>query len=312
MNTNIWILTFADSISIATTLILASLGALLTERSGVINLGVEGVLLMGVSSTFLVSDGTGNLWFALLIGTVVGALLATIHATLCVVFRANQIVSGLALVIFCTGLANFLAKPIEGKPKRVNLQAIDFGPLSDIPIIGPLIFGHDIFTYVTWAIVAASSYYMFRTRPGLTLRAVGDDPATVDSQGLRVGAIRFSYTVAGGALMGLAGGWFMLARSAAWQQAATTNGIGWIALALVVFAAWRPLRLVFGAVLFGFTLQLPFTLQAEQITVIPAAILPMIPYLVTLAVLIAMSTPRARAVLGAPKALGQPFVRDER
>lgn len=312
MNNNIWLLTFADSIAIATTLILASLGALLTERSGVINLGVEGVLLMGVATTYLVSDGTGNLWFALVIGTIVGAALAMIHATLCVVLRANQIVSGLALVIFCTGLANFLAKPIEGKPKKVQLSAIDFGPLGRIPIIGPLLFGHDIITYATWGIVIAASYFMFHTRPGLTLRAVGDDPATVDSQGLPVGTIRFGYTMAGGALMGLAGAWFMLARSAAWQQAATTNGIGWIALALVVFAAWRPMRLIFGAVLFGFTLQLPYTLQAEQIHIIPSAILPMIPYLVTLAVLIAMSTPRARAVLGAPKALGQPFVRDER
>ncbi len=312
MNSNIWVLTMADSIAIATTLILASLGALFTERSGIVNLGVEGILLMGAVTSFLVSDGTGSLWLAILTGTLVGAALAVVHATLSVILRSNQIVSGLALVIFATGLANFLGKSIEGKPKSVFIKPMKLGQLTDIPLLGPLLFSHDVFTYATWALAIVASWFLFHTRSGLTLRAVGDDPAAVDAQGLSVGAIRFGYTVLGGALMGFAGAWFMLARSAAWQQSATTNGIGWIALALVVFAAWRPLRVIFGAVLFGFTLQLPFTLQAEQITAVPQSIVAMLPYVVTLMVLIGLSTPRARQLLGAPKALGQPFVRDER
>jgi simple sugar transport system permease protein len=153
---------------------------------------------------------------------------------------------------------------------------------------------------------------LFHTRPGLELRATGDDPATVDAQGLSVSTIRIRYTLFGGALIGLGGSWLMLAQSAAWHQASTTNGIGWIALALVVFASWRPIRIIFGAVLFGFTLQLPFTLQAEQITFVPTALMQMLPYVATLVALIALSRPGSSNRLGAPKALGIPFVRDER
>jgi len=312
MNANVWLLTFSDAISIATTLILASLGAILTERSGVINLGVEGMLLMGAVSGFLVADSTGNLWLALFVAVLVGVLLATVHAALTVSLRSNQIVSGLAMVIFGTGLANFLGKPVEGRPRPVVILDVDFGPLSNIPFIGPVVFGHDVFTYLTWVLAAALSFYLHRTRPGLVLRATGDAPATVDAQGVSVTRIRYVHTIAGGALMCFAGAWFMFARGVAWNQAATTNGIGWIALALVVFASWRPLRAIIGAVLFGFSLQVPFTLQSQQIRILPPEIVAMFPYLVTLAVLVVLSTPRARRLLGAPKMLGQPFVRDER
>lgn len=312
MNANVWLLTFSDAISIATTLILASLGAILTERSGVINLGVEGMLLMGAVSGFLVADSTGNLWLALFVAVLVGVVLAAVHAALTVSLRSNQIVSGLAMVIFGTGLANFLGKPVEGRPRPVVILDVDFGPLSDIPFIGPVVFGHDVFTYLTWVLAAALSFYLHRTRPGLVLRATGDAPATVDAQGVSVTRIRYVHTIAGGALMCFAGAWFMFARGVAWNQAATTNGIGWIALALVVFASWRPLRAIIGAVLFGFSLQVPFTLQSQQIRILPPEIVAMFPYLVTLAVLVVLSTPRARRLLGAPKMLGQPFVRDER
>ena len=312
MNANVWLLTFSDAISIATTLILASLGAILTERSGVINLGVEGMLLMGAVSGFLVADSTGNLWLALFVAVLVGVVLATVHASLTVSLRSNQIVSGLAMVIFGTGLANFLGKPVEGRPRPVVILDVDFGPLSDIPFIGPVVFGHDVFTYLTWVLAAALSFYLHRTRPGLVLRATGDAPATVDAQGVSVTRIRYVHTIAGGALMCFAGAWFMFARGVAWNQAATTNGIGWISLALVVFASWRPLRAIIGAVLFGFSLQVPFTLQSQQIRILPPEIVTMFPYLVTLAVLVVLSTPRARRLLGAPKMLGQPFVRDER
>ena len=312
MNSNIWVLTFADSIAIATTLMLAALGALFNERSGVLNLGVEGVLLMGTISAFLATDGTGSIWVGLVVGTLTGGLISVIHATLSVVFRANQIVAGLALVIFATGLANFIGKSAEGRIITEKLLPIDMGPLSDIPLIGPVFFYHDIVTYLAIALTIVASWYIFRTRSGLTLRATGDDPATVDAQGLSVATIRYGYTVLGGLLIGLGGSWLMLSRASAWNREGTTNGIGWIALALVVFAGWRPIRIVFGAVLFGFTLQLPFTLQAEQITFIPSSFTQMVPYLATLIALIALSTPKSRQALGAPKALGIPFVRDER
>ena len=312
MNGNIWVLASADSVAIATTLILAALGALFTERAGVLNLGIEGILLTSAISSFLVADSSGSIWLGLIVGSIVGALLAGIHAVLSVVLRANQIVAGLALVIFGTGLANFLGKPAEGKTVTTLIKPLSFGPLSDIPVVGPIVFRQDPITYASIVIAVFASLYLFRSRPGLELRATGDDPATVDAQGLSVASIRIRYTLFGGLLVGLGGSWLMLAQSAAWHQAATTNGIGWIALALVVFAGWRPIRLIFGAILFGFTLQLPFTLQAEQITFIPSALMQMLPYLATLIALIALSRPSTRNKLGAPKSLGIPFVRDER
>jgi len=312
MNGNIWVLASADSVAIATTLILAALGALFTERAGVLNLGIEGILLTSAISSFLAADSSGSIWLGLIVGSLVGALLAGIHAVLSVVLRANQIVAGLALVIFGTGLANFLGKPAEGKTVTTLIKPLSFGPLSDIPLIGPIVFQQDPITYASIVIAVLASLYLFRSRPGLELRATGDDPATVDAQGLSVASIRIRYTLFGGLLVGLGGSWLMLAQSAAWHQAATTNGVGWIALALVVFAGWRPIRLIFGAILFGFTLQLPFTLQAEQITFIPSALMQMLPYLATLIALIALSRPSTRNKLGAPKSLGIPFVRDER
>ena len=312
MNSNIWVLTSADSIAIATTLILAALGALFTERAGVLNLGIEGILLTSAISSFLAADSSGSIWLGLIVGSLVGALLAGIHAVLSVTLRANQIVSGLALVIFGTGLANFLGKPAEGRTVTTIIKPMTFGPLSDITVLGPVLFEHDIITYFAIALSIGSAWYLFRTRPGLELRATGDDPATVDAQGLSVARIRIRYTLFGGLLVGLGGSWLMLAQSAAWHQAATTNGIGWIALALVVFAGWHPVRLIFGALFFGFSLQLPFTLQAEQITFIPSAFTQMLPYLATLIALIALSRPGSKNLRGAPKALGNPFVRDER
>ena len=184
MNDNIWILTSADSIAIATTLILAALGALFTERSGVLNLGIEGVLLTSAISAFLAADASGSIWLGLIIGSLAGAIMAAIHAVLSVVFRANQIVAGLALVIFGTGLANFLGKPAEGKTVTTVILPLSFGPLSDIPVIGPIVFGQDIVTYFALLIAVVSSLFLFRTRPGLELRATGDYPATVDAQGL--------------------------------------------------------------------------------------------------------------------------------
>ena len=312
MNSNIWVLTLAGALTISTTLILASLGAMFTERAGVLNLGVEGVLLSSAISSFIASDSSGSVWVGLAVGAIVGALLAGIHAVLAVVLRANQIVSGLALVIFGTGLANFLGKPKEGLTVSVRIMPMSFGPLSDIPVLGPVLFRQDIVTYLSIALAIGASWYLFHTRPGLDLRATGDDPATVDAQGLSVASIRIRYTLIGGALMGCGGSWLMMSQSAGWHQAATTGGIGWIALALVVFAGWRPVRLIFGAVLFGFCLRLPFTLQAEQITFIPNAFMDMLPYLATLVALIALSRPGRSNLLGAPRALGTPFVRDER
>jgi general nucleoside transport system permease protein len=312
VNSNIWVLTVADSVAIATTLILAALGVILNERAGVLNLGVEGMLLMAAVSAFLMSDFIASPWLALAVATGVGAVLGAVHALLCVSMRANQIVAGLALVIFGTGLSQFLGKTVEGVPRPVRLDALEIAGLADIPLLGPVLFSQGVLTYASWALAGVVALFLTHTRPGLGLRAVGESPATVDAQGLSVLAIRYAATIASGAFIGLAGGYYMLARATAWNQAATTAGIGWIALGLVVFAGWRPGRVVFGALLFGFALQVPFTLQAEQVRWLPPEIMATFPYVLTVTVLIAMSTPRARARFGAPVSLGLPFVRDER
>lgn len=312
MNGNIWVLTLADSVAIATTLILASLGVILNERAGVLNLGVEGVLLMAAVSAFTLSQSVASVWLALLVAIAVGATLGAVHALLCVSMRANQIVAGLAMVIFGTGLSQFLGKSVEGVPRPVKLETLDLPGLADLPLVGPILFDQGIVTYASWALAALMAVFLSRTRPGLGLRAAGESPATVDAQGLSVLKIRYAATIASGALIGLAGGYFMLSQATAWNQANTTSGIGWIALALVVFASWRPGRVVLGALLFGFALQVPFTLQAEEITVIPPEIMQTFPYVLTVVVLIAMSTEKARSRFGAPASLGLPFVRDER
>jgi general nucleoside transport system permease protein len=312
VNSNIWVLTMADSVAIATTLILAALGVILNERSGVLNLGVEGMLLMAAVSAFLVSDAIASPWLALAVSVAVGASFGAIHALLCVSLRANQIVAGLALVIFGTGLSQFLGKTVEGKPRPVRLETLNLGPLADIPLFGPLLFDQGLLTYLSWGLAAVVAVFLIGTRTGLSLRAAGESPATVDAQGLSVMKIRYAATIASGAFIGLAGGYYMLARATAWNQAATTGGVGWITLALVVFSGWRPGRVVFGALLFGFALQVPFTLQAEEIRWVPPEIMQTFPYVLTVVVLIAMSTPTARARFGSPASLGLPFVRDER
>jgi len=312
MNGNIWLITFADGVAIATTLIIASIGAIITERSGVINLGVEGYLLMGSVTSLLVGTSTGNLWLALLVASLVGAAMALVHAVLAVSLRANQIVSGLAMVIFATGLSQYLGKAVEGERRPVVITVLDLGPLADVPLLGPVLFRHDPFTYAAWALAIGASWYLHRTRPGLVLRATGDAPATVDAQGVSVVRVRYVHTLVGGTLMGFAGAWFMLARGTSWTQSSTTSGIGWIALALVVFASWRPWRALAGAVIFGFALRANFTLQAAGITAVPPEILSMLPYLLTIVVLVALAPTAVRRRAGAPSALGAPYVRDER
>lgn len=312
MNSNVWVIALGASISFGTPIVLAALGEILCERSGVLNLGVEGMMLLGACIAFLAGDAWNNPWLALLCGIVAGASLAAVHAFLTISLRANQIVSGLALVLFGTGLARYLGKPVEGQARAVRIEAFDVPGLSHIPVIGRVVFQQDVLVYVTWALVALVAVYLMRTRSGLALRAVGESPATADAQGLSVARIRYVHVIAGGMFAGLGGAYQALARAPSWNQEATTGGIGWIALALVVFASWRPGRALVGAFIFGFAIRARFTLQAAEITAIPGVVLQMLPYLLTIVVLIVLSTGDGRRRAGAPAALGAPFVRDER
>jgi general nucleoside transport system permease protein len=313
MNETVLALTLAAAVSAGTPLALAAIGELITERAGILNLGVEGMMLLGAVTTFLAANATGNPWIGLVAGVAAGGALAAVHAFLSVTMRSNQIVSGLALVIFGTGLSTFIGRPVEGVPlpPSARLSAMPIPGLENLPLVGRALFQQDVLVYASWVIAVAAAFYLFRTRPGLSLRAVGESPATADVMGLPVNTIRYVHTIVGGLLAGAAGSYLMLVRVPAWSQAATTNGIGFIAIALVVFASWRPLRALLGAYLFGLALRANFALQAAGVTV-PAELLSMIPYVLTIAVLIALSFSDLRRRAGAPDALGLAYVREER
>ena len=311
MNDTALVLTIAAAVGAAVPIALAALGELLAERSGVLNLGIEGMMLIGAVSAFLVGDGTGSLWLALVVGMVAAAALALVHAFLCVTLRANQIVSGLALVILGTGLATFVGKPIEGRPLATDLRAVRLGPLSDLPVVGPVLFEQDPVVYATVALAALIALYLNRTRPGLSLRAVGESPATADSTGIDVARIRYLHVVVGGAFAGAGGAYLILAQVPSWSQDGTTSGLGFIALALVVFASWNPWRVLFGALLFGLARRANFFLQDAGVSV-PAEVLSMLPYVLTIVVLVVWGSRDLRRRVGAPAALGLAFVRDER
>jgi simple sugar transport system permease protein len=311
MNEAALILALAAAIAAGTPLVLAGLGELLTERSGVINVGVEGMMLMGAVSAFLVADYSSSITLGLLAGAATAGLLALVHAFLCVSMRANQIVSGLALVIFGTGVAMFIGRPIEGKPLAVRIVKSPVPYLSDIPYIGDVLFRQDIVVYLSWFLVIVAAIYLMYTKFGLAVRAVGENPATADVTGIRVAAVQYIHTVLGGLLVGSSGAYLMLARAPNWSQAGTTSGLGWIAVALVVFSSWRPARLLLGAYVFGLSLRLNFNLQAAGIHGIPAEFLAMVPYLLTIGLMIILST-RSTRLRGAPAALGLPYIRTER
>jgi len=311
MNDTSFVLTLAAAVAAAVPIALAALGELLSEKAGVLNLGVEGMMLIGAVVAFQTGDSFGNLWLALLVGGLAGALFASIHAVLCVTMRANQIVSGLALTIFGTGLSTFIGKSIEGKPLATDFVSTAWGPLADIPVLGPVLFDQDPIVYGTIVAAVVIAFYLNRTKAGLSLRAVGESPATADSMGVAVTAVRYVHVMLGGLFAGLAGAYLVLGQVPSWSQDGTTAGIGWIAIALVVFAGWKPIRVLLGAFLFGFARRANFWLQGEGVD-IPAEFLSMMPYLLTVIVLVVWGTRDLRRKLGAPAALGIPYARDER
>jgi general nucleoside transport system permease protein len=319
INDTILIVIAASAISYGTPLLFAALGELLAERSGVLNLGVEGMMLIGaVSGFWAVQTLAGPGWVVLLAAVLVAALAAAasslIHAVLTVTLRASQIVSGLALTIFAgaSGLSSYIGHvaSLGGKPARHEFDAINVLGLADTPVLGPILFHQNALTYLSWALVGVALVYLYRTRPGLHLRAVGESPATADAMGVNVGVYRYVHVLLGGALAGIGGACFSLAITPSWLDG-MTSGAGWIAIALVIFAFWRPELTLVGAYLFGAFSSLAFTLQARQVHLPPEAF-GALPYLMTIVVLVLVSTGWARQRLGAPAALGVPYVREER
>jgi general nucleoside transport system permease protein len=305
------------TIQAGTSLVFAAVGEIFTERSGILNLGLEGIMIMGAITGFAAAYHTGSLLPGVLTGMLVGGLLATIHAFLTIGLRADQVVSGLALTLFGTGLSSFLGqnlgpggKPLVGEvgPKFTKVA---LPLLSQIPFVGESLFRQDPLVYVMYLLVPIAAFYIYKSRPGLHLRAVGESPATADAMGVNVARTRYFYTILGGMLMGLGGAHLSLAYTPGWTEN-LTGGRGWIAIALVIFATWDPWRAVVGAVLFGGVNAVQFRLQAAG-TTIPAAILGMMPYFFTIVVLVAITWWEAfRKRVGAPAALGLPYVREER
>lgn len=319
MNSNLFIVIAASAIFYGTPLYFAALGELITERSGVLNLGVEGMMLIGaVFAAWGAQHVGGPAWFgvlaAVLLGALGAALLAAIHALLAVTFRVNQTVAGLAITIFAgaVGLSSYLANTwkVAVRPTPRPIRRLDVLGLADAPIIGPLLFHHTILTYVSWVLCALTTWYLFRSRFGLNLRAVGESPATADANGINVALYRYVHTMIGGALAGVGGAFYALAIVPTWVDG-MTKGAGWIAIALVIFGFWRPDLTLAGAYLFGALSSLGLTLKARNVQ-INGSILDALPFAMTIVVLVLVSSGWARRRLGAPSALGLPFEREER
>lgn len=279
------------ALAFGTPLLLASLGAIVNERAGVVNLGVEGMMALGALAGFAVAYGGGmggNLWLAVLAAMLVGALAALLHAFVTITMRANQFVSGLALTLLGLGLAGLLGKGFEGFP------------LFNQPPQWP-------FTAGAIGLALLLAGVLQYTRIGLTLRSVGENPAAADVLGLNVGLVRYAAVAVGGALAGLAGAYLSLVYRPSWTDG-MTNGLGWIAVALVIFVGWNPLRAIFGAVFFGLLYYLQFRLQGQSF--IPTEFFSAMPYLL---VIVVLGIAGLRGQQGAaPEALGRPYTRGER
>ena len=319
MNHSILVVTAASALFYGTPLLYAALGELLAERSGVLNLGVEGMMLVGAVTGFwtvqkMPGPGPAVLLVAVLVAALAAAAMSLIHAFLVITLRANQTVSGLALTIFAgaTGLSTYLGSQgkLGGQPAHHAFRALDVFGLADVPIVGPIVFHQNALVYASWVLVAVVSWYVFRTRPGLELRAVGESPDAADAVGISVTRARYVHTLIGGALAGVGGAFFSLALSPSWL-AGMTAGAGWIAIALVIFAFWRPALTLVGAYFFGALSSLGFNLQSRGVD-LPPELFAALPYVLTIVVLVAVSTGWAKRRLGAPAALGIPYVREER
>lgn len=301
-----------------TSLIYATVGEIYTERCGILNLGLEGMMLTGAVTAFATVFYTHNLWLGVLVAMIMGMLLAAIHAFLTVTMHANQVVSGLSITLFGSGLASFLGERLGPASNNYNLAGMSgprFSPiaipvLSQIPVVGAF-FKQDLLTYLLYGLVPLAVFYLYKTRYGLNLRAVGENPQTADAMGIDVAKTRYLYTILGGMLTGLGGAHLSLAYAPGWTEN-ITGGRGWIVITLVIFAMWNPARAILGAILFGGINAVQFRLQAGG-TTIPAAYLNMLPYLTTILVLVVITWwENLRHRIGAPAALGKAYMREEK
>lgn len=294
-------------IGASTPLLLAALGELVAERSGVLNLGVEGMMLMGAVCGFAVAHLTGIPTLGLGAAALAGMAMAALFGLLTLILVANQVATGLALTLLGLGLSGLIGAPFIGVP-GIATAHLHIAGLSDIPLVGPIVFGRDPIVYLAVALTVGVSWFLFRTRGGLILRAVGDNHGSAHALGYNVIAVRFLAVLFGGACAGLAGGYLSVTYSSIWSEGMTA-GRGWIALALVVFATWLPGRVVAGALLFGAVGILQLHGQALGVR-IPSQFMNMLPYVMTVVVLVVISGNRMLTRSNTPACLGQPFTPD--
>ncbi|MEM9734679.1 MAG: ABC transporter permease [Pseudomonadota bacterium] len=291
----------------ATPLLLAATGELVVERSGVLNLGVEGMMIMGAVAGFSVAQATGNPHWGAFGAVIVGALFSQLFAFLVLTLVTNQVATGLALTILGLGLSGMIGEGFVGQP-GIKLENFNIPILSDLPVIGPLLFSLDAIFYASIALVLAVWWFLFRTKTGLMVRGVGDSHSSAHALGIPVIRVRYLAIAFGGACAGLAGAHLSLVQVPQWTEG-MTSGRGWIALALVVFASWRPGRVLIGAYLFGAVTIAQFHAQASGVP-IPPQFLASLPYLATIIVLVLIARNRRLTMMNTPAALGQPFVPD--
>jgi len=299
----------AHTVQAGTPFVLGTIGEIYAERSGVLNLGVEGMMAMGALTAFMTSFYTGNLGLAIVFAMIAGGLLSLIHAFLSITMRANQIVSGLAITILGLGLSGFLGKPMIGMTAP-RLGSFPIPILAEIPVVGPVLFSQDVLVYASILSALVLWFVLFKTRPGLNARSAGENPAMADSLGLNVYLIRYVCVLFGGVMAGLAGAYLSLMYTPLWIEGMTA-GRGWIVIALTIFATWNPLRALLGAYLFGGVYALQFRLQAIGIGTQAPQFLIMLPYLTAIVGLVVISAEAVKRRIGVPAALGLPYVRGE-
>jgi len=295
---------FIAALKTGTPLLIIALGELICEKTGVLNLGQEGMMLMGAMAGFAGAMVSGSLFIGVLVAMFAGMMMAWLFGILTLTLSANQVATGLALTIFGTGLSAFLGGSLVGSTIE-GFKPIAIPLLSDIPFIGPLLFNHDILVYTSFALVGIAWWALHKTRAGLVIRAVGENPHSANALGIKVIKVRYMVTLLGGAMAGLAGAYMSLSYTPMWMENMTA-GRGWIALALVVFASWKVGYLVLGAYLFGFTSIMHLMMQGAGIDISPN-LLAMTPYVATIVVMVLLSSNEIRQKLATPMSLGKPF-----
>ena len=318
-----FILILQAGVASGTVLLFATLGEIFAERSGVLNLGVEGMMLIGAMSGYSVAVATGNPWLGVLVAMLFAGLISQIHAFITITLQADQVVSGLALTFLGTGISLVLGEGLSKAGTVSLMPSFSIPLLAQIPILGPIFFKEQsVLVYIGYLLVPLAWFYINRTRPGMHLRAVGEYPAAADALGISVYGLRYLYVFVGGLLAGLGGATISLAISPGWFSELTTGGQGWIAVGLVIFAQWNPWRAAIGSYAFGALRRLILDIQGP-LTLFGfnnpfyynpywGFFLQMLPYAFTVIVLVIGSREAIRKRLGAPAALGNPYIRGER